>query len=246
MITAMVVEVQAVVFLHPTLTAFPKFGNVTKLKKKVTEMWTFAKKESTKPKSDVPKELLLMGLRQAKEYEDTCAKEKAAMDKQKFVNEKVQKDMEVFEASTGALPPGVKGMEGGGRQQHSTNLHTLQPASYAYANASTNLDNDDDDDDDNVIDLSSNVVTPKTASKKKGKPKNNQIERLAKGRGAAGSKKSKLDILNEKLKGLQDSISFCKNFPGLNDEYEDQMEEYKETLKILKDEQKKALMEDDE
>jgi hypothetical protein len=248
--------------LAPHKEAFPTIVSVTKLKKKVTEMWNFLKKESIKPKNNVAKELVLMGIRQAKEYDDTCAKEKAAMDKQKYVNEKLQKDMNAFEWGTGALPPGVMGIEGGGRQQHSTNVHTLQPAAYAYVNATTN-NVDNDNDNDSVIDLvAPKVVTPKTTASKKQKAKtktnsgpavvwekitnnlSNQIEFLAKGpRGNVnvGSNKSKLDILKEQLKDMQDTISFCKDIPDLYDEYIDAMEGYKATLKEIKEEQKKAL-----
>jgi hypothetical protein len=250
--------------LAPHKDSFRKVENVTKLKKKITEMWTFIIKESKKPKSDVPQEMLLIGLRQAKEYDVTSAKEKSAMEKQKFVTEKLQKDMASYESSTGALPPGVKGMVGGGRREHSTNLHTLQPASYAYANASSDFNDNDDDD---IIDLFSSVVTPKSSAPKKQKGKhkakggnvnsgpavvwekitnnlNNQLERLAGNAGGnvnVGSKKSKLKVLKEQLSDLKDSIAFCKDIPDLHDQYVEEMEEYKVTLKKIKEEQKKEM-----
>jgi hypothetical protein len=250
--------------LAPYSDILPKIGTVTQLKNKIKEMWTYAKKESTNSKSDANKECLLMGVRQAKEYDEASAKEKAAIEKQKLVNEKLQKDMGDYEASTGALPPGVKGMVGGGRQQHSTNLHTLQPASMAYANATTQGDNDD-----GVIDLAKTVVTPKSDKKQKGKPNkakgggtvnnsavavwekitdnlSNGLDRLAATSGGNGKvvdkKKSKLDLLKEQLNGLKDSISFCKDIPGLEDQYVAEMEEYKATLKKIKEEQKKVLL----
>jgi hypothetical protein len=242
--------------LAPYLDMIPMIGNVTKLKKKVMEMWKYTEKESSKPNSVVDKDLLVIGVQQLKEYEATVAKEKVAMEKNKFANEKTLLEMEEYEASTGAMPPAVVGLKGGGRQQHSTNLKTCEPATYAYANATTNPDDEDDD-----IELPSGivrkVVTPKTTSAKKQKTVHNkssasvfdsvstnlqsQIDILMLNGGNTVAKKTKLENLQDQLVIFQNSISFCKDIPGLEEEYEEAMEGYKAILKELKQEMKKAL-----
>lgn len=45
--------------------------------------------------------------------------------------------MAAFQKDIGAVPPGVKGLECGGRRQHSTNWNVEEPALNACANAST-------------------------------------------------------------------------------------------------------------
>jgi hypothetical protein len=45
--------------------------------------------------------------------------------------------MHVYQQEKGGLPPGAKGLEGGGQREHSTNLMVKQPSTYAWANAQT-------------------------------------------------------------------------------------------------------------
>lgn len=115
----------------------PVLPTASKLKLKVVDIWSYAKKES----ANVDNELVLTALRQEKEYEKVKADEKVAADKHKVDNEVLQEKMRTYEAGRGALPPGAKGTVGGGRRQHSTNLKTNQPSSYAYANATTGGEN---------------------------------------------------------------------------------------------------------
>ena len=78
-----------------------------------------------------------MCARQAKEYEETKQREKDATQKQKEKDEEFHSKMNTYQKNIGAVPPGVKGIEGGGRRQHSTNLNLEEPVSNLYANSSS-------------------------------------------------------------------------------------------------------------
>lgn len=231
----------------------PPMTKSTKLKQKVVDMWAHLKLESTYPTTKVDNGLIKMAQRQGDEYDKTKADDKAAADKQKANADKLQEDMRTYEKGRGALPPSAKGTVGGGRLEHSTNLKTNQPSTYAYANMTTRPGGDKD-----IIDIDIDDE-PKTKKAKKAKVSaatvnGNSLAQLEKlgdnlqkgyemalgGRGGVG-KKSKLDILKEQLQEFKDAISFCKDIPDLSVQYRNAMNGYIATLEKINKEQKKAL-----
>ena len=112
----------------------PQLANANKLKQKIMDIWAYLKKEGAQEYVIVDKEHVKMAHRQEKEYNQTKANDKASDNKQKQHDEQLRVAMQDYEAGLGALPPGAKGIVGAGRQQHSTNLKTNQPAAYSYAN----------------------------------------------------------------------------------------------------------------
>jgi hypothetical protein len=199
-----------------------KVKNASKLKQKVLEIWAYVMKES----DTVDKGLVMMARRQEKEHEKAKADEKAAADKHKITQEKLQKDMNDFEEGVGAMPPGAKGIVGGGRRQHSTNLKANQPASYAYANATTQ--------GDNVIDVDDTKPKAKTKPKASAttvngnalnelKDTKNFMKECVKMVGSmnrndndkvGGKRKRELTILYAQRDALEKSMSFCQKFPN--------------------------------
>ena len=114
---------------------FPKLQNSSKLKTRIEEIWKYLKANQDNPTID--RQTIQVALRQRKEYENTKAKEASARDTQKKADAETFEKMKVFEGGVGALPPGAKGVVGGGCLQLSTNLKTNQPAGYFYSNCTT-------------------------------------------------------------------------------------------------------------
>jgi hypothetical protein len=148
------------------LAGFPPLPDASKLKLKVISIWEYLKKAAS-----IGSELYELAKRQEEEYEKTKAADKAAADKAKEIQDKLQKDMNDFEAGVGAKPPGAKGIVGGGRRQQSTNLKTNQPASYAWSNKTTGEDKEEEVIDVDVDDEDGDDKPTKPKPKGKGKGK---------------------------------------------------------------------------
>jgi hypothetical protein len=135
-------------------------ASASKLKIKVLDIWTYAKKNN----DDDQQGIVDIAMRQYKEYEKTKAIDETARSKQKQNMEELVDKMQTYEGGMGALPPSAKGTVGAGRRQHSTNLKTNEPGTYAYANLTTGGDND-------KIIVVEDHTPPKGKGKSKPKPK---------------------------------------------------------------------------
>ena len=109
----------------------------SKLKLKVGKIWDYVAKQMAQEKHKVPKTVCEICKRQMMEYEDTKKREKDMAQKQKQKDDELHEKMNAYQKGVGAVPPGAKGIEGGGRRQHSTNLNIEEPATNQYANSST-------------------------------------------------------------------------------------------------------------
>jgi hypothetical protein len=112
---------------------FRPFTKPTQCKKKITEMWAYALKNE----DSVTGEVFVKCKRQAEEYNLSVEEEKNSRDKDKVEQQKLQEEMKEYQRGIGAIPPGAKGREGGGRVQHSTNTRLGQPATFIYASGNT-------------------------------------------------------------------------------------------------------------
>jgi hypothetical protein len=214
----------------------PPLASATKLKLKIMDIWAYLKKESTNDYIKVDMDLVQTALRQEMEYEQSKAKEKAAADKQKHTMEVLQEKMQTYESSLGGLPPGANGTVGGGRQQHSTNLKTNEPAAYAYANITTGPDNKITPPPKKKVKVSSTTVNENGLAKleKLGDTLHNGLASLMGSNGLAsmmGSKNKdkkhtavskKKQVIYEKQAALEKSVLFYQKFPG-NDKAEQAM-----------------------
>jgi len=124
------------------ITEFPVIILPSKLKKKILSIWTFG----CAPEK-VCVDIHRACVRQLKEYDD-CKKSIADSNKaEKDKHAQLVEEMRNYEDNVGALPPGAKAAlppgakpnDGGGRMNHSTNLNTRKPASFAYANETPNF-----------------------------------------------------------------------------------------------------------
>ena len=120
----------------------PKLPSPSRLKQKISDIWSFLKKENAKHPNLFDEQLVRIARRQEMEYEATKSKEQEAANKQKQSDAKLQEDMQSYQAGLGSLPPSAKGTVGAGRRQHSTNLKTNEPAIFSYANKTTNAEID--------------------------------------------------------------------------------------------------------
>ena len=113
----------------------------SKLKVKIQKVWEYVAKTTKDDKHKVPNEVVIMCTRQMAEYEGAKKAEKDASTKQKALDAELQEKMAVYQKNVGAIPPAARGIEGGGRRQHSTNLNIEEPASTAYVHATTTTPN---------------------------------------------------------------------------------------------------------
>ena len=122
------------------VTEFPAIVLPSKLKKKVISIWQFG----CQPEK-VSSELHIICKRQQKQYEDNKKKIAEGNKAAKEQYAALVVEMRDYEKERGALPPGAKASlppgakpkEGGGRINHSTNLHIRQPAGFGFANVTT-------------------------------------------------------------------------------------------------------------
>jgi hypothetical protein len=180
-------------------------------------------------------DLMQTALRQEIEYEDAKAKEKAAIDKAKNKDELVQKQMRSFELGRGALPPGAKGTVGAGRREHSTNLHTNQPATYSFANFATKLGPD-------IIDDMTPPPPKKKAKCSSATVHGNHMAQLKELGASLSTGMEKLmgnhdkeSKLYERQAALEKSILFYQKFPE-NEKMQKKMEEASDAHMAITDE----------
>jgi hypothetical protein len=112
---------------------FPVIKQVTVFKRKIVDIWKYA----VANKESVPQDIYDISEKQYSLYKEACDKEKAAKGNEVLALAKLKDDMNGYEYDSNALPPGAKGKDGAGRNQHSTNLALGDPACYAYANQKT-------------------------------------------------------------------------------------------------------------
>jgi hypothetical protein len=217
----------------------PLLPTASKLQIKVMDIWAHLKKESTKKENiKVDMDFVQTALQQEMEYEDAKAQEKAAIDnKAKNKDELVQKQMRSFEVGRGALPPGAKGTVGAGCHEHSTNLHTNQPATYSFANFATKLGRPPD--------IINNMTPP--PPKKKAKCSSAtvhgihmaQLKELRVSLSTGMEKLMGVDNDNERKLyerqvALEKSIAFYEKYPG-NEKMQKKMEEASEAHMAITD-----------
>lgn len=234
----------------------PKMSTASKLKQKAVDIWAFLKKESDRDYIIMDMDLIQTALRQEMEYEKTKADDKAAAEQQKNIDKILVEKMQGFQAELGSLPPGAKGTVGAGRRGHSTNLHTNQPATYAYANITTRPD---------CVTVEKSPPPPK----KKATSVNTgggTLEQLGKLEGAlnnginkllglktqkdkdndgvrSGSKRKR--ILYERQAALKDNIMFYQKFPN-DPEFQEAMAMDMKAFRTIADDIKKCLIEEEE
>ena len=117
------------------ISELPVIAVPSKLKKKVVGIWQHGQ-DPTK----VSNEVHVICKRQFEAYDKTCKTLAETNKKAKDKYKELTNEMRAYEESHGALPPGAKAPlppgakpdEGGGRMNHSTNLHSRQPAGYGY------------------------------------------------------------------------------------------------------------------
>jgi hypothetical protein len=113
----------------------PPLNKASDTKNKVIQLWKQIIDRNRSHPSTLPDDIVAYASRQFHEYAETLAKEKEATKHSKNRLKELQNAMNGYEDSVGAMPPGAKGIQGGGRREHSTNLLLNQPATYLYANA---------------------------------------------------------------------------------------------------------------
>ena len=103
------------------------------MKKKVTDAWNYAVTHESLTTEDI----FNYCTRQNNEFNETKKKFEENKEKEKASDAKLQADMKDYQRGLGAIPPGAKGRQGGGRLQHSTNLRLGQPANFSFVRATS-------------------------------------------------------------------------------------------------------------
>lgn len=118
----------------------PQIPKCSKLKAKMITLWETCSNMSTADDNNLdgcPVDIKRMAVDLLGKYNKNKDDEATQAAKSKERDAILQEQMKNYENSRGALPPGVKGIEGGGKGEHSTNLTVREPATYGYVNATT-------------------------------------------------------------------------------------------------------------
>ena len=83
---------------------------------------------------------MVLASRQHVQHTELIHKHVDNAEKSKAKAKELRQQMTTYERGVGALPPGARGIRGGGRSEHSTNLSLGQPASTSYASLPTEED----------------------------------------------------------------------------------------------------------